>query len=64
MLEFNNIKTLEAAKMGTAVTIKAMKERLKNSSLSNKQKAEFLLVAEMEAYRIVDGLIKSVEERD
>lgn len=62
MLEFNNIKTLQTATMGIVVTQNAMKDRLKNSSLGNKQKAEVLLVAEMEAYRVVDGLIKSTEE--
>ena len=62
MLEFHNIKTVQTATMGVAVAQNAMKDRLKNSSLSNKQKAEVLLVAEMEAYRVVNGLINSIEE--
>lgn len=64
MLEFNKIKTLETVTMGISVAQKAIKERLKNSSLNNKQKGEILLVATMEAYKVVDGLIKSIEERD
>lgn len=35
-----------------------MRNRLENSSLSNK----VLLVAQMEAHRVVDGLIQSMEE--
>lgn len=64
MLEFNNIKTLETVKMGIAVTQKAIKEQLKNSSLNNKQKGEVLLVAEMTAFKVVDELITSIEKRD
>lgn len=64
MLEFNGLKTLDMLKRGLTATGKVTKERLKNSSLNNKQKAEVLLVAEMEAFRVVDGLIRSMEEND
>lgn len=64
MLEFNNFKNLKMLKKGLKAVGNIMKNRLKNSSLNNKQKAEILLVAETEAFRIVDGLIKSVEEVD
>ena len=42
MLEFNNIQTLEASKMGTAVVKKQIEDRLSNSRLNNKQKAGFV----------------------
>lgn len=62
MLEINNIKTLEANKMGISAAQNLIKNRLEKSSLSNKQKAEVLLVAQIEAHRVVDGLIQSMED--
>jgi len=64
MLEFSGFKTLNMLKKGLRTIEKVTKERLKNSSLNNKQKAEVLLVAEMKAFRVVDELIKSIEEND
>lgn len=57
MLEFNNIKTLQAAKHGIYAARYAIKERLNTSTLNNKQKAEMLLVAEIEVYKMINVLI-------
>ena len=53
-----NIKLLKAGISNTHLNIKKL---LSNTKLTNKQKAEILLVAKMEAYRIVVELIKSME---
>lgn len=64
MLEFNGLKTHTMLKKGLSATEMLLKERLKHSSLNNKQKAEVLLVAEMEAYKVVDGLLRSIDEKE
>ena len=46
--------------MGVAGTQNAMRDWLKNSSFNNKQKTEILLIAEVEAYQVVNTLIISI----
>lgn len=61
LLEFNNIKTLEAAKIALSLVTGSIKERLNSSDLSNKQKTEIMLIAQLKAYGIADAIISSIE---
>lgn len=62
MLEFVEIKTFEAAKIAVRVIRDEVNKRLNNSKLTNKQKQEILLVAQLEAFKIIDVLIKPIEK--
>lgn len=61
MLEFNDIKTLEATRLALSLITLKIKDRLKDTNLSNKQKAEIMVVAQLEAHSVVDALVSSIE---
>lgn len=60
-LEYADLKSLENIKIALSITNKLRLERLNNTAFSNKQRKEIELISSIEAFKVVDSLIRSIE---
>nr|YP_010216409.1 hypothetical protein LK039_mgp31 [Ulva intestinalis]UBR43430.1 hypothetical protein [Ulva intestinalis] len=60
MLEHNQIKTLDYAKEAIRACDLAIKNALVSAKLNSKQKAEILLIAKIEAFKIIASYVESI----